>query len=214
VELLTVEATARAVALSAALALAACAPEIGAGTYFCGPEMLCAPDLACDPNTFTCERPGSFEPFACPAGSEIAEPDDDDASARDLGALACGFALESAAGCIDDGDDVDLVRFELPASCSGQTPRLELEVHFPVALAPLDLAVTGPDGDEVDGEPCTPDPNYSGMDWSCVSIPSASGSHRLRVRMRTDDPGGDDAGSCDGECRFNQYLLYLRVRIA
>ena len=54
-----------------------CEPEIGTGTYYCGPAEFCPPSLACDQLTYTCVAPVLADPFLCPEESETWEPDDD-----------------------------------------------------------------------------------------------------------------------------------------
>lgn len=194
-------------AVVAALALAACEPEIGAGTYYCGEDGFCPPDLACNPDTFTCETPGSFGEFDCPSGSEADEPDDELASAPTLGALPCGYNPIPREGCVPDGDDVDLLQFEV-AACTGANPRLDITLMFPVALVELELALVDDTGAIVrTGEPCTPEPNFTGRRWLCIEGAVPDGAYHLRITA------GDD-GDCDGACRYTHYLLFVRYPTA
>ncbi len=199
----------RAALYFSVVALAAgCTPEIGAGTYFCGPELFCPPELACDPLTFSCETPGSFEAFSCPDGSESNEPADDAIStAPELGRLACNLNSEFGLACIDQLSDIDVLKFEI-GDCAGQNPHVEVEIRYPVAMAPLEIEVL--DADEVvvaTGEPCTPASNFSGMDWLCAELPPVEGTYFIRVRARGD-------GDCDGNCSYNLYQLYVRYPLA
>jgi len=184
-----------------------CTPEIGAGTYFCGPELLCPPDLACDPNTYTCETPGSFDPFSCPSGSESFEPDDTISTARELGRLVCNFGSEYGPLCIDDFTDTDLISFEI-GNCAGDDPHVEVEIRFPVAMAPLQVDVLDEDEAVVaTGASCTPQSNFSGMEWVCAELPPVEGTYFIRVRARGDI-------DCDGECPHNLYQLFVRYPLA
>jgi hypothetical protein len=189
--------------LAAACAyLGGCAPDIGAGTYYCGPERFCPPDLACDDPTFTCERPGSAASFACPDGSQGAEPDDTIGTGEELGELDCGLPiLDQHVGCLDD-DDVDHIGFVLDGTCVGEDPHLEVSLRFPVALMPLSVDLLDTGGDVIaEGVPCTPSGDATGTDRVCLDRRIEPGHYLLRVRMV------DDAPDCDGECRHNQYQL-------
>lgn len=197
----------------AALALAttvACSPEIGSDTYFCGPEGLCPPDLRCDDNTFTCRTPILFTPFECPAESEVAEPDNDQASAFDLGVLGCGdVIMQDAPGCAPDPSDVDLIRFEYLDNCNGPDPRIVINSRFPIAHVPLTLEVIDDTGAVVaTGEPCTPRDNFSGRDTLCIEDRPPAGVYFIRIQ--TDAAGPD----CGGECAFNQYLINVSVPLS
>jgi hypothetical protein len=169
--------------------------------------MFCPPDLVCNPSTFSCETPGSFEPFACPEGSEVHEPDDDVSTAGELGRLDCNFNSEYGPICIDTLADTDVLKFEVP-NCVGEDPHVEVEIRYPIAMAPLEVEVTDEDGAVVaTGEPCTPSSNFTGMDWLCAEMPPVEGTYYIHVRAIGD-------GDCDGECPFNLYRLYVRYLIA
>lgn len=197
------------VAAALACAAAGCTPEIGAGTYFCGPELYCPPDLECNPNTFTCDTPGSFPAFACPENSEIDEPDDDTISnAPELGRLDCNYTSEFGPFCVDDLGDVDLRKFEIGGCATGSDPHVEVEVRFPVAMAPLAVEILDENENVVaTGELCTPSTNISGMEWFCAEMGPIEGTYYIRVRA----VGSVD---CDGECPFNIYQLYVRYPLA
>ncbi len=189
--------------------LPACTPEIGPGTYYCGPERLCPPDLVCDENLFTCVRDVQAEPFACPEGSEVGEPDGTLAEAEAGGALACGDGLVIHAGCLAAGDDVDTLAFDLPAACTGTDPHLSVVVRFPVALVPLQIElVDSAGGVMAAGEDCTPEENYTGKRHLCIEQPLSPGSYYLRVTV---DPEGAD---CGGDCRYNSYSLDVLYPLA
>lgn len=182
--------------------LAACEPDIGAGTYYCGPERFCPPDLECDDPTFTCERPAAAQPFACPEGSESGEPDDTTSSGEELGELDCGLPiLEQRVGCLDD-EDVDHIGFILDGTCVGDDPHLEVALRFPVALVPLTIELLDTGGDVIDeAVPCTPSGDQTGTDRVCLERRIEPGHYFLRVRT------ADDAPDCDGDCRHNSYQL-------
>jgi len=196
-----------AVGLLALLAASGCDPEIGTGTYFCGPELFCPPNLECNPNDFTCELPGSFEAFSCPSGSQSSEPNESTSEALEIGELACNLTGAPRTLCISDFDDVDYVSFEV-GDCFGSDPHVEVEIRYPVAMAPLSFDIVDENDDVITtGEPCTPDQNFTGMDWMCAQLPPTPGRYFVRVRATGD-------ADCDGECRFNQYLLYVRFPVA
>ena len=194
------------IVLCASVALvASCEPDIGSGSYFCGPEMFCAPHLACNPNTFSCESPGLFGAFECPAGSELSEPNDDTDNAEELGKLECGINPAVMKRCIAPGGagDEDVYRFEIENNCTGN-PRLDVALQFPVGLVPLEISLIDENGAEVlPAEPCTPDVNVTGMDTVCIEGLPPTGTYFLRVRAASDS-------DCDGDCRHNQYLLRVR----
>ncbi len=182
--------------------LSGCTPEIGPGTYYCGPERLCPPDLVCDENLFTCVRDVQVVPFACPEGAEVAEPDGTLAEAEDGGPLACGDALATHPGCLAAGDQADTVAFEVPTTCAGSDPHLSVSLRFPVALAPLRVELLDGSGGALDeGQDCTPLENFTGKRHLCIDRPLEPGTYHLRV---TADPEGAD---CGGDCRYNSYTL-------
>lgn len=196
----------RAVIATAAAGLAGavgCAgPEIGPGSYFCGPERLCPPDQECDDSSFTCVRPTAAQPFACPDGAEVAEPDATTAEAADAGELACGASLVTDEGCIAPGDDTDVVGFTFPSACTGTDPHLAVTLRFPLALVPLRVELLDADGNPLAaGEDCTPGDNFSGKQFLCIEQTLEAGSYFLRVTI---DPDGAD---CGGDCRYNRYTL-------
>lgn len=87
--------------------LAACEPEITSGAYYCGPDRACPPDLRCNETTALCVYPGEAEAFTCGEGANDTEPDDDLASAFDLGVGGCSSIALVQPGCIDEDTDVD-----------------------------------------------------------------------------------------------------------
>ena len=198
-------------ALAAAVALlAGCSPEIGSGTYYCGPERLCPPDLECDDPTFTCERPRAARPFACPESSQAAEPDDARGDAEDVGPVACGLpVLEQRLGCIADDGDVDHIEFQLEGECVGDDPHVEITLRFPVALVPLEIQLLDAAGEVLaGGELCTPPGDVTGTDVVCIERRIEPGVYILRIRPV------ESAPDCDGECHHNSYQLDVGYPLA
>lgn len=195
----------RGLLLSALVVCAACEPEIGNSTYFCGPERLCPPDQVCDDNSFTCVGPTVAVPFACTDDANVAEPDDLPSMALTTGALACGVSpLDLSLGCVESVDDEDYVTFDFDVDCNGSDPRLEITLSYPIALVPLSLELL--DANErvvAEGELCTRDANFSGMDSVCIEMLPPAGTYFVRVS--SDRDGGD----CSGDCHFNQYTLSI-----
>jgi hypothetical protein len=194
-----------------ALPIAACTPDIGGGTYYCGPERLCPPHLVCDEPSFTCENPLLAKPFSCPEGSEDAEPDNSMDDAFALGTLRCSEPLlDSWVGCIAEGDTVDYYLFEHANVCSGQDPHLDVRLRFPVALAPLKLELLDAQGEVVGtGEICTQPGDVTGTERHCLRLaPPPLGDYYIRVSL---DPDGPD---CDGQCRYNRYTLSINFPLA
>lgn len=197
----------RAALATLALLALGCDPEVGPGTYFCGPELFCPPSLACDPVTYTCELPGTVEAFSCPDGSQDEEPDDATDTASDLGRLTCNYTSAPVARCIASATDVDYVAFSIE-ECFGSDPHLDIQLRFPVAAAPLEVDVLDADGAVVgSGQLCTPSENFTGMEWLCVLLPPTPGAYFVRVRATGE-------ANCSGDCAFNQYLLYIGYPVA
>jgi hypothetical protein len=193
------------------VAAAACTPDIGTNTYFCGPERLCPPDLECNDAEVTCVLPSQTEAFSCPANANDAEPDDDLASAFDLGSLSCGQfdPLIDEPGCVPDASDVDLYRFEYDAECAGTDPHIDVKVRFPIALVPLTLELLDADGAVLQvGELCTPSNDQTGSDRLCLEGRLASGTYFLRIRS------ADGAPDCDGTCHYNRYQVAFSLPLS
>ncbi len=194
-----------------ACAIAACSPEITRGTYYCGPERLCPPNLECDDGQFTCETPGLVQPFSCPEESEGNEPDDVVAQALDLGTIECGASpLDTALGCIPDGDDVDLAMLQIPPNfeCETGAAALAISVRYPVALVPMKLELLDDEMAVVEaGVLCTQEPNFTGQDKLCIDALPPAGTYYVRVSSDRDAP------DCDGDCHYNQYVLSIDVAI-
>ena len=193
-----------------AAAAAACSPEIGKGTYFCGPERFCPPDMACDDPTYTCESKRLADRFTCPPGSDALEPDDSGGEASDEGILACGAMLVGErVGCMEGEGDEDYLAFDVTGECVGDDPHLEVTLRFPIAFVPLAVDLIDDSGDAVEeGVPCTPSGDLTGNDRVCIDRPLAPGRYFLRVRAA---PGGPD---CDGDCHYNQYTIIVSYPLA
>jgi hypothetical protein len=191
--------------LIALLLCAGCEPEIGNGTYFCGPERLCPPDQSCDDNSFTCVGSNSAERFSCSDDANVAEPDDVPSQAFAVGALACGVPpLDLGLGCVESVNDEDFVTFDLNLDCPGSDPRIEMTLSYPIALVPLTLELLDENERLVaEGELCTRPANFSGMDSVCIEMLPPMGQYFVRVGSESDAP------DCDGDCHFNQYTLSI-----
>jgi len=189
-----------------ALPLATCAPEVGDGAYFCGPERLCPPELACDGPTFTCVYQSHVEAFSCPGGADQHEPDGEPSSAWTIDGFACGqFLLDDGVGCIGQAGDTDVIAFTGEA-CVGDNPRVLVHVAFPIAFVPLEVEVRDAAGALLaSGTPCTPELNYTGMDAVCLELGVEAGAvYYVRVAPTS---GGPD---CDGGC--NRTLYHLTIQ--
>lgn len=199
-----------AIAIAGA-ALAACTPDIGTSTYYCGPERLCPPDLECNDANFTCELPSLVQAFECPAASNDAEPDDDLDTARDLETLSCGVfdPLQDEAGCVPAAGDVDLYKFEYDDQCSGSDPHIEVKVRFPIAHVPLTLELLDDAGQVMqEAELCTASNDQTGMERVCLEARLSSGTYYLRVRVP------DNAPDCDGACHYNFYRIAFSLPLS
>jgi hypothetical protein len=189
-------------------AAAGCSPEIGAGTYYCGPERLCPPDLVCDEPTYTCESDIIARPFECAEGTEVHEPDGELATARDLMVARCGSpVLGDHRGCLAAGDSADLFRFEIASICSGEDPHLTLTLSYTTAFTPMVLEVLDDQGNVVaTAEPCSA--STTGTDSVCLELEPQVGIFHVRVRL------DDGAPDCGGDCRYNHYWLDIQYPLA
>ncbi len=193
-----------------ALATAACSPDIGKGTYFCGPERFCPPDMACDDPTYTCDSTRLAERFSCPTGSNGLEPDDSGAEASDEGTVTCGAAVVTdRIGCMEGEGDEDFLSFDIAGECVGDNPHLTVTVRFPIAFVPLAVDLLDETGATLaEGEPCTPSGDRTGNDRLCIDRPLEPGRYFLRVRAAPDGP------DCDGDCHYNQYTIIVAYPLA
>lgn len=183
--------------------LGACTPEIVPGAYLCGPEQACPEGLACDGAEDVCVLPSAARPFAC-AGTER-EPNDDPASAHDLGLEGCVSPLVEIAGCsvADDGDD--WYAFEAPASCSGAVG-VRFRVSFRGAYEELGLELHDAEGGVLaTGAACANDDPFDADELRCLEHALTPGE-RYALRVFRSGEGG-----CDGACSFNRYLLNAQL---
>jgi hypothetical protein len=180
------------------LLLAGCEPEIGRGTYHCGPERLCPPDLVCDGVTAICTVEHEALAFECAEGSTDSEPDDDPDAPYDIGVVGCGEP-RAMAGCLDDGADLDHLGLVVPAGCS----ELGAEVRYPVAFAPVVLEVIDDAGTVIASSEVCEELDEAGRAVACVTA-AVSGDAGYVVRV-TRGEGGD----CDGACAYNRYDLSI-----
>jgi hypothetical protein len=194
----------------AALAAAACSPDIGKGTYFCGPERFCPPDMECDDLSYTCDSPRLADRFSCPSGSSALEPDDSAGAAHDDGAVTCGATLVTdRIGCMEAAGDEDFLAFEVTGDCVGESPHIEVTLRFPIAFVPLALDLLDEEGDTVaPGQPCTASGDRTGTDRVCVDRALGPGRYFLRVRAEPDGP------DCDGDCHYNEYTIIVAYPLA
>lgn len=185
----------RAIAALALLA-GACAPEITAGAYYCGPEEACPDDLFCDGPTATCVYASQVQPFFC-------EPDLDDvpADARDVGVGGCGASSLVLDGCLDTGGDVDHYEIVTPAGCDDP---LQAIVRFPVAFAPLAVDLLDAAGAVVaTGEVCD-DLDEAGQTRVCLQVTAQPDTvYVLRIRIP------DGAPDCNRGCAFNRFAISI-----
>lgn len=196
--------------LLAGLVSSACSPEIGKGTYFCGPERFCPPDMECDDPSITCESPTLAARFSCPTGSNALEPDDSDTQASEEGPITCGATLVGErVGCMEGEGDEDYLVFDVTGECVGDSPHLEVTLRFPTAFVPLAIDLIDDQGGAVAaGEPCTPSGDRTGNDRLCIEQPLAPGRYFLRVRAAPEAP------DCDGDCHYNRYTIIVSYPLA
>jgi hypothetical protein len=197
-------ALAAPLAVLLAAAVGACTPEIGTGTYFCGPERLCPPEQTCDEPTHTCVNPVLAEPFACPEDTEDFEPDDELAEARDLGGMLCGQQLFGGGfnGCIAGAGKIDVFMLTGNACSGSDTAALSARLRYPTAFVPLQLELLDADGELLaTGVPCDVGDDFGGLDGVCLESPVDDAIYYVRVSV---DPVGPD---CDGGCAQTQYIL-------
>ena len=205
--------------VAACIALIGCDPVISGETYFCGPNALCPPDLQCqhgasfptDPAStigalpYNCVVPEVAQEFSCNEVTADQEPDDELASASDLGDLGCGREISFQGwGCLEESD-VDHFRFTKTAVCTGGDPRVLSTVRFPIGAAPLRLELLNAVGALVAvGETCGVQDN-SGTERVCLVLREAP-PEDYTLRVVRDESRSDD---CNGKCRFNRYQLVI-----
>lgn len=189
------------VALAVALlGLAACDPDIGSGTYYCGPERACPEDLRCDEATARCVFPQLVDVFDCGPDGNVNEPDDAAGEAHDVGTIGCDRLESVQVGCVDNAGDVDYLRGVTPAGCAGD---VTIELFAPVAFMPLSIQLLDEGGAVLaTGAVCT-EVDDDGEQRVCVSAEVGAATPYL-VRIQRAD-GGD----CGGACAYNRYHLTM-----
>jgi hypothetical protein len=193
----------RGAVLVLAFAVAACTPEIVSGVYFCGPEMLCPPDQLCSPDTALCVRPALVQPFACPAGSQDLEPNNDVASATTMTFTTCPGPEQRSPACMPDPADIDLIAIDAP--CPGGA--LSLDVRFPVAFSPIVVEQIEVGGAVIaSATSCAIAGDESINDAACLDVTVPAGG-RVYIRFSL-DPEID----CDDACAFNWYDVAATIQ--
>lgn len=195
-----------------ALALVSCKPEISRNTYFCGPDSLCPPNLACqlgdnESFAYNCVLPREVDAFSCPEFTADTEPDNEPEQARDMGEIGCGEQVQFQNwGCIADDSDVDHFLFVRPSECNGANPRAKATLRFPLGAAPLVMELLDESGQVLStSEVCTGEQDSTGTEQVCIDNADVTpGTYRLRISL--DEAANAD---CDGDCRFNHYLLVI-----
>ncbi|MCB9561327.1 MAG: hypothetical protein H6709_19970 [Kofleriaceae bacterium] len=179
-----------------------CSPEVGSGTYHCGPDRSCPDDLRCDEVSTLCVFPELVESFDCGENGNVHEDDDAPARAFDVGVAGCGQATVQQSGCIDNAGDVDYLRLTTPVGCDGT---LSVTARAPVAFMPVTVEIVADDGTTVlgDGTVCE-DLDDQGREWTCATAP-VTGATGYLVRVRGAGVGQD----CDGACAYNRYTLAI-----
>lgn len=189
----------RALVAIALLGLAACEPEIGGGTYYCGPELACPDHLRCDQVSAKCVFPEQVNAFECGAGSNVHEPDDEVADAYDVGEIGCGREVR-VDGCIDNEEDVDFL-----VGTAGTCPLSDvtIEMTAPLAFMPLAIDLLDVDGEVLATSHVCAYVDDDGEQMSCLEQAVGDGAaYQLRVRRA-------DGGDCGGSCGYNRYALVV-----
>jgi hypothetical protein len=193
----------RALVVALVVSLAACAPEIVPGSYFCGPDAACPEDQECSALDNTCVLTGLGEAFAC-AQDIASEPDDALAQGYALPNIDCSFLPVVIDGCMPSGDTGDWARLTPPSNCTAAA--IDARISFPVAFQRLSLELV----DEATGATVATDAECplnveNGDDLRCVNAPLTPGkTYGVHV-----SPTGE--GDCDGDCAFNRYTLRIQL---
>ena len=193
----------RALCSFAFITLAACAPDIAPGTYYCGPERLCPEGLACNGPDGLCVTESRAQPFACGAENQEVPGDDAPATAQSLGELSCLSLVRETSGCLPDGDVGDFYTFRIAANCT--TASFKASVVYPIAFQRLvlQIAKVGETPTTIDGD-CPPRSMDSGDVASCLETTVSAGEYVLGIVP-------DGTGNCDGTCMHNRYGLAVQV---
>lgn len=190
-------------AASVFLFVAACTPDIGSGSYFCGPDSACPEGQACNGPDNRCVVAGAAEPFAC-MPEENTEPDDNAANAYEFMNVGCGGVPVPFDNCMLEGDREDWIKVAVPAGCTNGT--LSARIDYPIAFERLaveiwDIATNMQYAEDLEcsgtGDPAE--------ERRCVRVPvKAATTYGVRVR-----PAGD--GNCDGNCSYNRYTVRVQI---
>ncbi len=195
-----VRGAALAAAAVASVLGAGCSPEIGSGSYYCGPERACPEDLRCDEASALCVFVQQVEPFTCGPTANDHEPDDGVADAFDLGVAGCGGFSILQTGCIDSATDVDYLTGVTPAGCAGD---LDIRLTAPVAFMPVQVELLDDSGAVVAGGAVCVEADDDGEQQVCLSAElGASAGFQLRVQRA-------EGGDCGGACAYNRYALSI-----
>jgi hypothetical protein len=191
----------RAVLLVGALGLAGCDPEIGSGTYYCGPELACPDHLRCDQASAMCVFPEQVGAFECGDNGNAHEPDDVAADGFDLGEAGCDGLEVRLPGCIDNEEDVDFLVGVTQSTCPLATMRVQLRA--PLAFMPLSFDLLDGDGAVVASSEVCSFVDDDGEQLSCLEVDMEGGTaYQLRVQRA-------DGGDCGGACGYNRYDLSI-----
>ena len=180
-----------------------CTPDIGSGSYLCGPENECPEGQSCDGVDGTCVFTNTQRPFACEPTREH-EPDNTPDQAITIAGLACVSTPHIDDGCLAAADGQDWIRFRVPASCLAV--QVEARVTFPVAWEPVtfelwDLTSTT----LIASDAMCKSAAASGEDAGCITSPvTVDGTYGIKVR-----PAG--GGDCGGACNYNRYQLTVQL---
>lgn len=190
--------------MRASLALvlfAACSPEVAPGAYFCGPEESCPDGLACDRATAVCQN--QPKEFACGSANPDVPGDDSPATAQSFGELQCVSLPQERKSCLPLGDTGDFFTFTVAANCTAS--RVKAGVTYPVAFehVVLQLGKQGEMPRTID-DPCPNDSITDGFDATCLDEAVGPGTYVLGVVP-------DGTGTCDNECRFNRYNVFVQI---
>jgi len=185
------------------IALAACSPDIGVGTYLCGPEQLCPEGQACNGPDNTCVAEAQALPFEC--GTADPAGDDVPTAGVMVANLTCVSTLRESKGCLLQNDIGDWYQFDVPDNCVAV--QIEARLTFPIAYEPVTMQVATEDGPGVAADsPCPssiqPD---DGEAVRCFAMTVTNGSHHAIGLVH----GGTE--TCGGACANNRYTLSFQL---
>ncbi len=186
------------------LLVTACSPDILTGSYLCGPNEACPDTQACDEPTNTCVTPAVATAFACPADTELAEPDDTETTGAVIANLECVSTVYTNDGCLAEGDAEDWLQFTAPAGCTAV--EVVIKLNYKVAFEPLQVVLHDATGAQVATDTdCKNATLGQGEDDRCLTQTLTAGqSYGIEIKAL----GGDD---CDGACQFNRYSLTVQL---